>query len=390
MNPDWVEKDFYKVLGVDKSASADDIKKTYRKLAKELHPDANPDNAKAEARFKQVSEAYDVLGNDATRREYDEVRQMASSGGGFPGGFPGGFSGGGFPGGGGFSGGINIEDIFGGMGGGMFGGGGGRNRPRRGDDLETRVTVSFADALQGVTAPIRLTGDVQCASCKGSGAAAGTSPRTCGTCRGSGQVARNVGGFGIPQSCSDCRGSGRIIDSPCRDCRGAGIVRDTRTVQVKIPQGVKDGTTIRLSGRGGPGSLGGPAGDLHVRVAVTPHPIFGRKDDNLTVTVPITLAEAALGAEVAVPVVTGGSVKLKVPAGTTHGKTFRIKDRGVTNSKGKKGDLHVTVEIAVPHKLSKHAKEALEAFAAATADDDPRDELLARAAAAPRIDPDGE
>lgn len=385
MNPDWVEKDFYKVLGVDKSASADDIKKTYRKLAKELHPDANPDNAKAEARFKQVSEAYDVLGNDATRREYDEVRQMAASGaygGGFPGGaggFPGGFQ----------TGGINIEDIFGGMGG-MFGGGGGRNRPRRGDDLETRVTISFADALQGVVTPVRLTGDVQCSTCKGSGAAAGTSPRTCGTCRGSGQVARNVGGFGIPQSCSDCRGSGRIIDNPCRDCRGSGIVRDTRTVQVKIQQGIKDGTTIRLPGRGGPGSLGGPAGDLHVRVTVTPHPIFGRKDDNLTVTVPITMAEAALGAEVAVPVVTGGSVKLKVPAGTTHGKTFRLKDRGVVTAKGKKGDLHVTVEIAVPHKLSKAAKEALEAFAEATAGDDPREDLLKRAAAAPRINPDGE
>lgn len=385
MNPDWIEKDFYKVLGLDKSASADDIKKTYRKLAKELHPDANPDNAKAEARFKQVSEAYDVLGNDASRREYDEVRQMAASGayGG------GGFSGGGFPGG--FqTGGINLEDLFGGMGG-MFGGGGSaRNRPRRGDDLETRVTVSFADALQGVTAPIRLTGDVQCSGCKGSGAAAGSSPRTCGTCRGSGQVARNVGGFGIPQSCSECRGTGRIIEKPCRDCHGIGIVRDTRTVQVKIPRGVKDGATIRLSGRGGPGTLGGPAGDLHVRVAVTPHPVFGRKDDNLTVTVPITLAEAALGAEVAVPVVTGGSVKLKVPAGTPHGKTFRIKDRGVTTAKGKQGDLHVTVEIAVPHKLTKQAKEALEQFAEATAADNPRDELLKRAASAPRITPEGE
>ncbi len=387
MNPDWIEKDFYKVLGVEKSASADEIKKKYRKLAKELHPDANPDNAKAEARFKQVSEAYDVLSNDSTRREYDEVRQMAASGAyrGGPtagGGFPGGFNGGGFQ-----TDGINLEDIFGGM---FGGGGGGRNRPRRGDDLETRITVSFADALQGVTAPIRLTGDVQCAGCKGSGAAAGSTPRTCTTCRGSGQVARNVGGFGIPQSCGECRGTGRLIENPCRECRGAGIVRDTRTVQVKLPRGVKDGATIRLSGRGGPGTLGGPSGDLHVKVSVTPHPVFGRKDDHLTVTVPITLSEAALGAEVAVPVVTGGSVKLKVPAGTPHGKTFSLKGRGVTTAKGKTGDLHVTVEIAVPHKLSKKAKEALEAFATAMADEDPREELLRRAASAPRINPDGE
>ncbi len=383
MNPDWIEKDFYKVLGVSSSASADEIKKKYRQLAKELHPDANPNNASAEAKFKAVSEAYDVLGTEATRKEYDEVRRAAASGAFTGGGYGGGGFGGGFGGAGDF-GGFSMDDIFGGM---FGGGGGGRQRPRRGDDLETRVTVSFADSLQGVTTPIRLTGDVQCSSCKGSGAAAGTSPRTCTSCRGSGQTARNVGGFAIPQACSDCRGQGRIIDNPCRDCRGNGIVRDTRTVQVKIPAGIKDGATMRLSGRGGPGHLGGPAGDLHVRIAVTPHPVFGRKEEHLTITVPISIVEATLGAEIPVPTVTGESVRLKIPAGTTHGKTFRVRGRGV-NVKGKAGDLLVTVEIAVPQKLSKSAKKALEEFAEQL-DDDPRDELLQRAASAPRIDPDG-
>ena len=383
MNPDWIDKDFYKILGVDKSASADEIKKKYRQLAKELHPDANPDNAKSEARFKSVSEAYDVLGTDTTRREYDEVRQAAASGA-YRGGFPsGGFNSGGQTN---FQSSMNFEDIFGGM----FGGGGaGRSRARRGDDLETRISISFADALQGVSAPIRLTGDNECSTCRGSGAAAGTSPKTCPTCRGAGQVARNVGGFGIPQACSDCRGSGRIIEKPCNDCRGSGIVRDTRSINIKVPQGVKDGARIRLAGRGGPGTQGAPAGDLIVLVTVTPHPIFQRKDDHLTVTVPIGLDEAALGAEVAVPVLTGAPIKLKIPAGTHSGKTFRLKSRGVATAKGKQGDLLVTVEIAVPQKLSKQAREALEAYQAAMADIDPREDLLKRAAAAPRIDPDG-
>ena len=384
INPDWAEKDFYKVLGVDKNASADEIKKTYRKLAKQLHPDANQNDPKAEERFKSVSEAYDVVGNEKTRKEYDEARTMFASGG-FPGG-AGGF--GGFPGGGaGFPGGVNIDlgDLFGGM---FGGGGGGRRRPQRGADLETRTTLSFADALQGVTVPLRLNGDARCNACHGSGAKAGTSPRTCGTCSGLGHVQRNVGGFALSDTCRDCRGQGTIIDTPCPECRGSGAVRSARTVQVKIPVGVKDGARIRLAGRGAPGENGGPAGDLFVIVTVTPHPVFGRREEHLTITVPITLAEAALGATIPVPVVTGGSVSLKIPSGTTSGKTFRIKGRGVTAAKGRDGDLLVTVEIAVPQKLSKPAREALEAYAEATADDNPRDELLERAARAPRIEPE--
>jgi molecular chaperone DnaJ len=378
MDQAWLEKDFYKTLGVAKNASADDIKKSYRKLAKELHPDANQNNPRAEERFKEVSEAYDVIGNAATRREYDEAREMFSRGGAGAGGFQGG------PGFGGFPGGMNFDlgDLFGGM----FGGGG--RRPQRGSDLETRVTLSFADALRGVTTPLRLTGEQVCEFCRGSGAKQGTQPTACKTCRGTGNTQRNVGGFAMAEPCRDCRGTGKFIEHPCPDCRGVGAVHATRTVQVKIPAGVKDGSRIRLAGRGGPGALGGPAGDLFVVVEVTPHPVFGRKDDHLTITVPITIDEAAMGATVPVPVVSGGSVSLKIPAATPHGKTFRIKERGVPTAKGKPGDLLVTVEIAVPQKLSKQAKQALEDFAKATADEDPREELLQRAARAPRIEPE--
>jgi molecular chaperone DnaJ len=380
MNPDWAEKDFYKILGVSKSATPDEIKKKYRKLAKEFHPDTNPDNAKAEAKFKEVSEAYDVVGSDSSRKEYDEYREAVSSGA---------FMGGGRNAGGGQyqSANFNLDDIFGDMGG-MFGGR--SSRVSRGNDLETRVTISFADALQGVTTPLRITGDVVCASCRGSRAEAGSKISTCPTCRGSGQVARNVGGFGIPQTCSACQGTGQKIEKPCRNCHATGIVRDTKTVQIKIPRGVKDGAAIRLSGRGAAGPNGGPAGDLIVRISVTNHPVFGRKEDNLTVTVPITFAEATFGAQISVPVVTGGNVTLKIPAGTTSGKIFRIKGRGVTNSKSKQGDLLVTVELAIPLKLSKQAKSALETFAKETEGDDPREELLTKAASAPRINPDGE
>lgn len=378
MNPDWAEKDFYKTLGVSKTASQDEIKKKYRKLAKEFHPDANPDNAKAEAKFKEISEAYDVVGEDSSRKEYDEFRDAIASGA-FMGGRPGAS--------GNQNANFNFEDLFGDFGG-MFGAG--TSRARRGNDLETRVTISFADALQGVTSPLRITGDVVCGSCRGSRAEAGSKVSTCSACRGSGQVARNVGGFGIPQACNACQGTGQKIEKPCRNCHATGIIRDTKTVQIKIPRGVKDGAAIRLTGRGAAGPNGGPSGDLIVRINVTNHPVFGRKEDNLTVTVPITFSEATLGAQISVPVVTGGNVTLKIPAGTTSGKTFRVKGRGVTNSKGKQGDLLVTVELAIPLKLSKQAKSALETFAKETENDDPRQELLEKAASAPRINPDGE
>ena len=379
MNKDWLEKDFYAVLGVSKDASADEMKKKYRKLARELHPDKNPGDAKAEARFKEVSEAYDVLSDPEKRKEYDEARALFASGG---------FGGGGF-GGGGFGGGqynINIEDLFGqdsgGFGdflGGVFnrGRGGGRARqPRRGQDLESDLTLSFDDALDGVTVPLRLSSDGACTTCKGTGARAGTVPRMCPTCDGSGQTARNAGGFAFAEPCPTCKGRGLYVEDPCPGCRGSGRGVSTRTVQARIPAGVKDGSRIRLKGKGAPGERGGPAGDLFVKVTVTSHPVFGRKGENITVDVPVTFAEAALGADISVPTPRGEAVKVRIPAGTANGRTFRVRGKGVRGKDGKNGDVLATVHVAVPQNMSSEAREALEKFAEATAAEDPRKDLF--------------
>jgi molecular chaperone DnaJ len=387
MNKDWLEKDFYKVLGVDKGASADEIKKKYRKLARELHPDKNPGDAKAEERFKEVSEAYDVLSDDKKRAEYDEARTLfASGGGGFGGG---GFGGGGFGGPGGFGGGstYDFSDVFGadegGLGdilGGIFnrGRGGGRRAqaPRRGQDVESEITLGFNEALDGVTVPLRLASDAACDSCKGTGARAGTVPRVCPNCQGSGQTTRNAGGFAFAEPCAACAGRGLIVDDPCPTCHGSGRGVSTRTVQARIPAGVKDGARIRLKGKGAPGERGGPNGDLYVVVHVTPHPVFARKGDNLTVTVPVTFAEAALGGQVVVPTPGGGTVTLKIPAGTANGRTFRVRGKGVARKDGTKGDLLATVDVQVPSGMSDEAREALERFVEAHGADDPRKELL--------------
>ncbi|MGA0010248.1 MAG: molecular chaperone DnaJ, partial [Candidatus Nanopelagicales bacterium] len=383
---DWLEKDFYKVLGVDKGASADEIKKKYRKLARELHPDKNPGDAKAEERFKEVSEAYDVLSDDKKRAEYDEARTLFASGGGYGGG---GFGGGGFGGPGGFGGGTTYDfsDVFGadegGLGdilGGIFnrGRGGGRRAqaPRRGQDVESEITLGFNDALNGVTVPLRLASDAACDSCKGTGARAGTVPRVCPNCQGSGQTTRNAGGFAFAEPCAACAGRGLIVDDPCPTCHGSGRGVSTRTVQARIPAGVKDGARIRLKGKGAPGERGGPHGDLYVVVHVTPHPVFGRKGDNLTVTVPVTFAEAALGGQVVVPTPGGGTVTLKIPAGTANGRTFRVRGKGVARKDGTKGDLLATVDVIVPAGMSDEAREALEKFAEASGDADPRKDLL--------------
>lgn len=379
MNKDWLEKDFYAVLGVSKDASADEMKKKYRKLARELHPDKNPGDAKAEARFKEVSEAYDVLSDPEKRKEYDEARALFASGG---------FGGGGF-GGGGFGGGqynVNFEDLFGqdsgGFGdflGGVFnrGRGGGRARqPRRGQDLESDLTLSFDDALDGVTVPLRLSSEGACATCKGTGAKAGTVPRMCPTCDGSGQTARNAGGFAFAEPCPTCKGRGLYVDDPCTACRGSGRGMSTRTVQARIPAGVKDGSRIRLKGKGAPGERGGPAGDLFVKVTVTVHPVFGRKGENITVDVPVTFAEAALGADISVPTPRGESVKVRIPAGTANGRTFRVRGKGVRGKDGKNGDVLATVHVAVPQNMSSEAREALEKFAEATSSEDPRKDLF--------------
>ena len=390
MNKDWLEKDFYKVLGVDKGAPADEIKKKYRKLARELHPDKNPDNPKAEERFKEVSEAYDVLSDDKKRAEYDEARTLFASGGGFGRGGYGGGAPGGFGGGASY----DFSDVFGADEGGLGdilgnifsrgrGGGGGRRAqaPRRGQDVESEITLGFNEALDGVTVPLRLASDAACDSCKGTGARAGTVPRVCPSCQGSGQTTRNAGGFAFAEPCTACAGRGLIVDDPCPSCRGSGRGVSTRTVQARIPAGVKDGARIRLKGKGAPGERGGPNGDLYVVVHVTPHPVFARKGDNLTVTVPVTFAEAALGSQVSVPVTGGSTVTLKIPAGTANGRTFRVRGKGVTRKDGTKGDLLATVEVQVPSGLSDEAREALEQFVQAHGDQDPRKDLLEAAKA---------
>jgi molecular chaperone DnaJ len=377
---DYLDKDFYAVLGVTKDADADQIKKAYRKLAREYHPDKNAGDTKAEEKFKEISEAYDVLSDDSKRREYDDMRQYGAGFGGF-----GGAGGGpGFGPGGAST--VNLGDLFGDAGlgdmlGGLFGGQAGRGSPRRpakGDDLTGRVTLSFRDAASGASTSLSLRSEAVCPTCGGSGAKPGTTPHTCTVCGGSGQTVRQQGGFGFAEPCRACHGRGQVVDEPCPTCSGAGVTMQTRTVNVRIPAGVKDGATLRVPGKGAPGRGGGPAGDLLVTVHVRQHPVFGRKGDNLTLTVPVTFAEAALGSTIAVPTLDGTTVSLKVPSGTPSGRTFRVKGRGIT-SKSKKGDLLVTVEVAVPQRVSGKAKDALEQFAAATSSDDPRADLIAQA-----------
>ena len=381
---DYIEKDYYKALGVAKDASPADIKKTYRKLARELHPDKNPGDAAAENRFKEVSEAYDVLADPAKRTEYDEAREMFANGGAGPfgaGGFGAGNAGGGqrfdmsdlFNNGSS----TNINDLFDGL----FGGGGttggrrsGSPGPQRGQDVNAEVALDFAEAVQGTTLPLKLTSPGTCRACAGSGAKPGTSPRRCPTCGGTGSISTNQGGFGFSEPCRDCRGTGRLIDDPCPECRGSGSTNQTRTITVRIPSGIKDGAKVRIAGKGTPGRNGGPAGDLFVVVHVRPHQLFGRDGDNLTITVPVSFTEAALGTAVRVPTL-DRAVTVKVPAGTPSGRTLRVRGRGVTTKKGS-GDLLVTVEVAVPTELDDDARAALEAFAA-TQHADPRPRISA-------------
>jgi molecular chaperone DnaJ len=354
---EWFDKDYYGVLGVPKNASAGDIKKAYRKLAQQFHPDANPGNNDAEDRFKEVSAAYDVVGDEDKRKQYDHARELGASGFGAG---PSAGRGAGYPGGG-FGGYQQVDVDLGDLLGGMFGGtrrGAGRSQPQRGADLETDVQIAFDDAMKGTTATVKLRGRAPCTLCKGSGAAPGTSPVTCTQCGGTGQIAVNQGMFQMAQTCPRCRGTGRMVEHPCPQCGGEGSERRTRTLHVKIPAGVKDGARIKLARRGEPGPAGAAAGDLYVRVHVAPHPLFGRKGDNLTVDLPVSYAEAALGAQVQVPTL-NGPVTLKVPAGTPTGKTFRVKGKGVPTKDGH-GDILATVQVDVPHKLSRDEKKLLQ------------------------------
>jgi molecular chaperone DnaJ len=382
---DWLEKDFYAVLGVNKSASTDEIKKSYRKLARDLHPDRNPGNREAEEKFKAASEAYDVLSDDKKRKEYDEMRSLfgsgafrrgARSGGGTqfdPSDLFGGFTGQGAAGAGAGDrrfGGAGFSDIFSSIfsGGGPGGAGTGpaaRRGPHRGRDVETEVTLDFAQAVRGTTLPLKLRSAGECDTCHGSGAKPGTSPRTCPQCQGSGLISRNQGSFSFSEPCRECQGAGTIVDEKCPECRGTGGVTKSRTINVRFPAGVADGQRIRLSGRGEPGDRGGPAGDLYVQVLVRPDELFGRSGDDLTLTVPITIAEAVLGTDLRVPTL-DAPVTLRVPPGTPSGRKLRARGKGVARKDGPPGDLIVTVEMQVPDGVTGEARDALERFSKLT------------------------
>ena len=355
------KRDYYEVLGVQKGASEDELKKAYRKLAKENHPDLHPGDKNCEARFKEINEAYEVLSDPDKRAKYDQFGHAAFD--------PNqGFGGGGFGGFGDFSGFGGFGDIFGDIFG-FGGGGGGRNSnaPRKGDNLRANLNIKFEEAAFGVKKDVTLTRIEQCPDCKGSGCAAGTTAEVCPDCKGSGQVKTTQRTpFGMMQSnvqCSKCKGRGKIIHSPCQTCRGIGSIRRQHKVNINVPAGIDDGQTISLRGQGNAGLNGGPAGDLLVTILVQPHARFEREGTSILLEQEISFAKAALGAEIEVPTL-DGKVKLTIPEGTQTGTMFRLKGKGVPylRSTGR-GDQFVTVRVVVPKGLNSNQKEALKAFA---------------------------
>ena len=375
---EWFEKDYYKALGVPQSATEAEIRRAYRKLAKQFHPDTNKGG---DEKFKEISAAYDVLSDPEKRKSYDEVRRLGPAAGGLggfgangPAGRPGGA---GAPGGG-----FNfttdnlgdLGDMLGGLfgrgraGGSPFGGAGGRagaaSGAQRGDDYETELHLSFLDAVNGVTTTVNITSEATCSSCHGTGAAPGTSPVVCPRCSGRGVLDDNQGLFSFSRACPECGGRGMKVETPCPTCRGTGSEVRPRQVKMRIPAGVDDGQRIRLKGKGGSGGVNGTPGDLYVTVRVSTHTLFGRKGRDLTLTVPITFTEAVLGADVTVPTLEG-PVVVRIPAGTKSGRTFRVKGKGVVGAKSV-GDLLVTVEVAVPTHLTAAERDAVEALALAS------------------------
>jgi len=346
----------YEVLGVAKNASQDEIKKAYRKLAREHHPDANAGDKDSEERFKEVQSAYDKVSDPEKRKQYDT---FGSTNGRGPG-----------PGAGGFTWsteeGIDFGNLgdFGDLFGGIFGGGarGGRAEPRarRGNDVEVGINLSFDDALNGVETKIPVTLELACHVCHGSGAKPGTAPKVCPQCGGRGVIAESQGFFALSQPCPRCRGNGTIIEDPCPNCHGSGRERRTKRYTVKIPAGVKDGSRIRLKGKGEAGWNGGPAGDLYVIAHVEPSKVFQRRGDDLVVDVPVSYADAALGTTMSVPT-PDGPVSVKVPAGSQDGKLLRVRGKGAPHLKGSgRGDVLARLKISVPKKLSKRERELLE------------------------------
>ena len=362
---EWFEKDYYAVLGVPSTATAKDVTKAYRKLARELHPDKNPNNAAAEERFKEVSAAYDVLGDETRRAEYDEVRRLGPVGG--MGGGPGPGGGGGFR--------FNVNDMRDGAGGlgdlfgqmfsrGRSGAGPSGVGPRRGEDVRAELNMDFADAVFGLTTTLHLTTDAQCSTCNGSGARPGTAPKLCQVCGGRGVVDENQGLFSFSSPCRNCNGVGTVIEDPCPTCSGSGVEKRARQVKARIPAGVNNGQTIRLKGRGGPGFNGGPPGDLLVDIRVTPDPHFGRSGLDLTVRVTIDFWQAALGDVIGVPTLRGPDVVLRVKSGTQPGSRHRVRGKGISTPQGT-GDLIVTIDVEVPRELTREQRAAIEALKAA-------------------------
>ena len=363
------KRDYYEVLGVNKTATDDELKKAYRKLAKQYHPDMNPGNAEAEAKFKEVNEAYEVLSDKDKRAKYDQFGHA---------GVDPNFGAGGFGGGAGGFGDIDLGDLFGSFfGGGGFGGFGGQsqanpNAPKRGASLRASLTITFQEAMAGVDKEISLNRTESCSACHGTGCAAGTTPEICPDCRGTGQVRiqRGGGGFAFTTTapCSKCRGTGKIIHQPCPDCHGEGQVRRSRKVKVHIPAGIDDGQTISMRGQGNGGINGGPAGDLLVTVAVIPDPRFQRDGYDLYLEQAVSFPQAVLGAELQIDTI-DGKVKYTLPAGTQTGTTFRLRGKGVPSINGRgRGDQYVTVRVAVPTNLTAEQKDALLAYADAMGD----------------------
>ena len=342
------KRDYYEVLGVSRSADEKEIKRAYRKLAMKYHPDRNPGDTESENKFKEASEAYEVLADASKRAAYDQFGHAGVDGQAGGGGFGGG--------------GASFSDIFGDVFGDIFGGGGGRGRNTRGADLRYTLELDLEEAVRGKTVEIRIPGHRECETCDGSGAEKGSTPEPCSTCNGMGQVRMQQGFFAVQQACPTCRGSGQVIKNPCKSCSGQGRVREEKALSVKVPPGVDTGDRIRLSGEGEMGMDGGPPGDLYVQVAVREHSIFTRDGRNLYCEVPISVGDAALGGELEVPTL-DGRVKLKIPPETQTGKLFRLRNKGVKPVRGgPPGDLLCRVQIETPVNLTKRQKELLEEF----------------------------
>lgn len=354
------KRDYYETLGVARGASADEIKKAYRAKAKELHPDRNADNPDAEAKFKEVNEAYDVLKDDTKKAAYDRFGHAAFEGGMGGGGGPrGGFQQGDFASA--FS--DVFEDLFGDFMGGQRGGGGGRSRAQRGSDLRYNLRVSLEEAWSGVQKTVNVPTSVACDTCKGTGAEGGVEPVTCPTCSGMGKVRAQQGFFTVERTCPTCSGAGQIVKNPCRVCAGTGRVEKERALSVNIPAGVETGTRIRLAGEGEAGLRGGPSGDLYIFIEVKDHPIFQRDGVHLFCRVPITIGTAALGGEVEVPTIDGGRSRVKVPAGSQTGKQMRLRAKGMPALRGGgSGDMVIELAVETPVNLTGRQKELLREF----------------------------